>query len=159
MNSAWRACSGVSHVSRALVLVAIPLLLAGCSNTPYDIVPIHGKVTYEDGSLIPADKVYVWFYPQVDSLSAKVQPKPGMALLNREDGTFPLVSTSKHGDGVILGQHKVVVKLADESRTGADAIPKIYTDPVTTPLQIEVTGRNQEVELKIKKPSQAARRK
>jgi hypothetical protein len=159
MNSAWRACSGVFQVSRALVLVTIPVLLAGCSDTPYDIVPIHGTVTYEDGSLIPADKVYVWFYPQVDPLNAKVQPRPGIASLNSEDGTFPLVSTSKHGDGVILGQHKVVVKVADESRTGADAIPRIYTNPATTPLQIEVTGRNQEVELKIAKPGRAAKRK
>lgn len=135
------------------------LVLSGCSDTPYDIVPISGKVTYEDGQPIPADSVYVWFYPQVDPRSAKVQPRPGVAELNSEDGTFAYASTCEHADGVIPGRHKVVVKLADESQTGAEAIPKIYTDPATTPLEIEVTEGNQYFELSVKRPSRAARRR
>jgi hypothetical protein len=39
---------------------------AGCgtSEMPFDIVPVHGKVTYDDGSLIPADSILVAFNPR-----------------------------------------------------------------------------------------------
>ena len=147
------------RVSGLLGLVAILVLLTGCSDAPYDIVPIHGKVTYEGGALMPADTIYVRFYPQVESLSAKVHPKPGSTELDTEDGTFALVSTAKYGDGVILGKHKVTVTVGDESPTGAGSIPAVYADPTTTPLEIEVTGRNQEVVLKIEKPGQATKRR
>jgi len=159
MNSVWRGCRGVYGGSGLPGLVTILVLLAGCSDTPYEIVPIHGKVTYKDGSLIPADAIYVRFYPQVESLSAKVHPRPGSTELDTEDGTFALVSTVEYGDGVIVGKHKVTVTVGDESPTGAGSIPAKYADPATTPLEIEVTGRNQDVPLKIEKPTQATKRR
>jgi hypothetical protein len=141
-----------------LGLVTVLVLLAGCSDTPYKIVPIHGKVTYKDGALIPADTIYVRFYPQVESLSGKVHPRPGSTELDTKDGTFALVSTAEYGDGVIVGKHKVTVTVGDESPTGAGSIPAIYADPATTLLEIEVTGRNQEFVLEIEKPGQATKR-
>lgn len=159
MRLVWRGGAGVCRVSGLLGLATILVLLTGCSDTPYEIVPVHGKVTYEDGSLIPADTIYVRFFPQVESLSAKVHPRPGSAELDSEDGTFALVSTAKYGDGLIVGKHKVTVTVGDESPTGAGSIPEIYADPATTPLEIEVTGRNQECVLKIEKPGQATQRK
>ncbi len=159
MNSVWRGCRGLYGGSGLPGLVTILVLLAGCSDTPYEIVPIHGKVTYEDGSLIPAETIFVNFYPQVESVNTKVHPRWGIAKLNSEDGTFAYVSTWKHADGVILGKHKVTVKVADESPTGAGSIPEIYADPATTPLEIEVTGRNQDVPLEIDKPTRATKRR
>ena len=159
MNSVWRGCRGVYGGSGLPGLVTILVLLAGCSDTPYAIVPIHGKVTYEDGSLIPAETVIVWFHPQADPLKPNVHARPGITELNSEDGTFTSVSTCEHGDGVVLGLHKVVVKVGDESPTGAGSIPAKYADPATTPLEIEVTGRNQDVPLEIEKPTQAAKRR
>jgi hypothetical protein len=150
----------VFGVSRFVGLVTILVLLAGCSgDTPYDIVPIHGKVTYEDGSPIPAETIFVWFHPQADPLKPSVHARPGITELNPEDGTFEYVSTCDHADGVILGKHKVTIKLGDESLTGAGSIPPIYADPATTPLEIEVTERNQEFELKIEKLGQAPTRR
>ena len=159
MSLVWRGGAGVCRVSGLPGLVAILVLLTGCSDTPYEIVPISGKVTYEDGSPIPAETVSVWFYPQADPLKPNVHARPGQTALNPKDGTFALVSTVKYGDGVIMGKHKVTVKVGDESLTGAGSVPRIYTDPATTPLEIEVTGRNQEVVLKIEKPGPATKRR
>jgi hypothetical protein len=133
--------------------------VAGCSKTPYEIVPIHGKVTYKDGSLIPAESVFLWFYPQVDPLKPNVHARPGIATLNAKDGTFAYVSTCEHGDGVVVGPHKVTVKVAGESATGAGSLPAVYADPATTPLQIEVTQRDQEVILEVDKPGRTAKRR
>ena len=159
MDSAWRGKLGVLWVCGRLALAMVLVSLAGCSKTPYDIVPIHGKVTYKDGSLIPAGSVFLGFHPQVDPLKPSVHARPGLAELNSADGTFAYASTCEHRDGVILGPHKVTVKVAGESPTGAGSIPPIYADPSTTPLQIEVTRRNQEVILEIDKPSRAAKRR
>jgi hypothetical protein len=40
------------------------LLLAGCGGTgnPFDSVPVSGKVTYEDGSVIPVQGMKVYFH-------------------------------------------------------------------------------------------------
>jgi hypothetical protein len=159
MNSVWRGCPRAPRFSALLGLVTILGLLSGCRDTPYKIVPIHGKVTYQDGSLIPAKSVFLWFHPQVDPLKPNVHARPGIAELNPEDGTFACASTCEHGDGVVVGPHKVTVKVADESPTGAGSIPKTYADPTTTPLKIEVTRRNQEVVLEIDKPSRVAKRR
>jgi hypothetical protein len=159
MDSVGGRCRGVLRAFGSVSPVTLLVLLAGCSHTPYDIVPIHGKVTYKDGTLIPAKSVLVWFHPQVDPVKPNVHPRPGIAELNPEDGTFALVSTCEHGDGVVLGPHKVTVKVSDESPTGAGAVPRIYADPATTPLKIEVTRRNQEVVLEIDKPRRPIKRR
>ena len=159
MSLVWRGGAGVCRVSGLLGPVAVLVLLTGCSDAPYEIVPIHGKVTYKGGALIPAETIYVRFFPQVESLSAKVHPRPGSAELDTEDGTFALASTAKYGDGLIVGKHKVTVTVGDESPTGAGSIPAVYADPATTPLEIEVTGRNQEFVLKIEKPVQATKQR
>jgi len=159
MDSVWRGWPGSAPVSRLFALVAVLLFLAGCSKTPYDIVPIHGKVTYKDGSLIPAGSVFLGFHPQVDPLKPSVHARPGLAELNPDDGTFAYASTCEHRDGVVVGPHKVTVKVADESPTGAGSVPPIYADPSTTPLQIEVTRHNQEFVLEIDKPGRPAKRR
>jgi hypothetical protein len=159
MDPVWRGRSGALLLTGLLGVVMTLVPLAGCRDTPYDIVPIHGKVTYKDGSLIPAETVFLWFHPQVAPLKPNVHARPGIAELNGEDGTFAYASTCEHGDGVVVGPHRVTVKVADESPTGAGAIPEIYADPATTPLKIEVTVRNQEVVLQIEKPGRVAKRR
>ena len=54
-------------LQRCLPLVAtgtLSVLLGGCSGTgsPFDSVPVTGKVAYEDGSPIPAQGIKVYFH-------------------------------------------------------------------------------------------------
>jgi len=80
MDSAWRGWLAVLRVCERLALAMVLVSLAGCSKTPYDIVPIHGKVSYKDGSLIPAGSVFLGFHPQVDPLKPNVHARPGIAV-------------------------------------------------------------------------------
>ena len=56
-----------SYVRFSSALIAALVLFAGISGcgskVPFAIVPVHGKVAYEDGSLIPADSILVTFNP------------------------------------------------------------------------------------------------
>ena len=64
-----------SDVRFTLALIAGLWLLAsvsGCgSKVPFEIVPVHGKVSYEDGSLIPADSILVTFNPTLKGEKGK----------------------------------------------------------------------------------------
>src|SRR5262249_10725638 len=84
--------------------------ISGCgSKVPFEIVPVHGKVVYEDASLIPADSILVTFNPILKGEKGKTVAPGGQTNLNVQDGTFSDVSSHRPHDGVVLGRHKVVV--------------------------------------------------
>ena len=59
-------CCGPQTVRLALCLTACAALFAaaGCGGKPYSCVHVSGKITYEDGSLIPADQIHLIFLSQ-----------------------------------------------------------------------------------------------
>ena len=127
-------------------------LLAGCgSPEPFELIKVSGKITYEDGTLIPAEGNYVrlTFYPQSPPLDSKTHPRPGTAEVDLLDGTFTCATTRRSGDGLTAGKHKVVV-----STTVLQVVPKgvppEYNDPDRTPLEVDTA--QQPFELKIRKP-------
>lgn len=129
---------------------------AGCgSNVPFDILPVHGTVTYEDGSLIPADSILVTFNPIRTEEKGKVVAPGGQTNLNVVDGTFSAVSSHRANDGVAVGRHKVVVvafkKGANGSSVPSAAVPPAYRNESTTPLEVDVQSSDQLLELKISK--------
>lgn len=127
--------------------------LAGCGGgAPFDIIPVTGKVTYEDGSPIPADRVRVVFTPMVEATPAGQSPRPGEAEVNEADGTFESVTTWKYNDGLIPGKHKVQVISLDDQEMETDAVPEAYRRFETTPLEIEVSNQNRKIELQVPKP-------
>jgi len=133
-------------------VVGCMLLLEGCGGQPYGVVPIRGKVTYEDGSLIPAHSLLLEFNSQEKPKDPKTFPRPGRAEVNVADGTFSNVSTYDYNDGAIRGQHKVVVKAFDQNGSPVyHLFPKEYSDVTTTPLTIEV-GSQREFHIKVPKP-------
>ena len=74
------------------VVVLGAMLPAGCgSSDPFDYARVSGKVTYDDGSLIPAARITVTFLSQAPAVDAKTHPRPGMAEVNTADGTFDIV--------------------------------------------------------------------
>jgi hypothetical protein len=138
-----------------LGLVATLLLATatGCADAPpYDLVPVRGKVTYEDGSLIPARRITVIFVPQAEARDAKTYPSPGQAHVDVETGEFDTMTTNAYGDGATLGKNKVQVMAVGDDQSVSAAVPAIYRDPTTTPLEVEVAPEATEFELPVKKP-------
>ena len=124
--------------------------LSGCGGDAYDTVDISGTVTYEDGSLIPAEQIMVEFNSQQKNLDEKTYPRIGKAEVNVKDGKFDVVSTYNFGDGVIVGEHKVVVKAYQNGAPSHKFFPKTYSDVTTTPLKITV-GAEREFPIKLPK--------
>ena len=126
-----------------LALLAVGF--AGCGGEPFSLGPVSGKVTYSDGTAIRADEVHVTFIPQDVAPVGNDHPLPGDAVLDA-DGSFSQATTHRQGDGVIVGRHKVVVlPLVRDGfhKKPLDGFPKAYTNPDTTPLEVEVTrGKN-----------------
>ena len=126
--------------------------LTGCGSEPYSTVRISGTVTYEDGSLIPAPELIVYFEPQVESIDPRTTPRRGYAEVDVTDGTFSRVTTYAPGDGVIPGEHKVVIEAVGEGGMPDHSyFPPEYSDATTTPLTIEV-GSQRTFDLQVPKP-------
>jgi hypothetical protein len=123
---------------------------------PFDVVSVHGKVTYEDGSLIKADSILVTFNPIKTGQPGKIVPPGGQTYVNVQDGTFSGVSSRRKDDGLVVGRHKVVIvafKSGGQGRmpTPSNAVPAAYHQESTTPLEVEVTSSNQDLALKVAK--------
>lgn len=128
----------------------------GCgSDVPFDIVPVHGKLTYEDGSLIPADDITVIFNPVDPPRDGKMVAPGGRTNLNVADGTFSSVTSYRPNDGVLLGQHKIVVIASKNNASGrpgsGNLIAAKYRKQATTPLEMEITSADQFLEIKVSK--------
>lgn len=121
---------------RGLACGVAALLLAGCSeSTPYGVVPVSGKIVYDDGSVIPAEEMILSFRSMEQPLDPKTHPRTGMCRVNVGDGTFESVTTYAHADGAIRGKHKVSV--AFRGGNGKNIVPKDYTSELTTPLVVD----------------------
>lgn len=154
--------TGLTMNNRSDVCFSLALILGlssmlGCgSDMPFDVVPVHGKVTYDDGSLIPADSMLVNFNPISSESKTKVAPPGGQTTVNVQDGTFTAVSSHRANDGLVIGRHKVVVVAFKKGPNGSvpsEAVPAIYRNESSTPLEVEVESSNQPLEIKLSKKS------
>jgi len=131
--------------------------MAGCGESgPFDLVPVHGRVTYSDGSPIKSDQLVVKFVPQAIQMQGKVAPRSATTYVDVADGTFSDLTTWKYGDGVIVGRHKVVVLALSGAGPNAGnptkAVPTRYHRADTTPLEVEVAaGGENDFSLKIER--------
>jgi hypothetical protein len=134
-------------VASALLVATI----AGCgSGNPWDTVAVSGKVAYEDGTVVPAQSIRLFFAPQTPPADSKTYPRQGVADVSPTDGKFDSVTTYKYADGLITGKHKVVVVAFDGGRNLSQKVPKEYTSVATTPLEIDTA--DSPLEIKISKP-------
>ncbi len=129
---------------------AVSCILGCGSSVPFGIVPVHGKVTYEDGSLIQADSILVTFNPILTEEKGKISPPGGQTNIDVKDGTFSAVSSHRAYDGVAVGRHKVVI-VPFKKGAPTTAVPAVYHKESSTPLEIEVESPDQFLELKVKK--------
>jgi hypothetical protein len=133
------------------VVAAFVIALGGCSGTgsPFDSVPVSGKVTYEDGSPIPVSGMTLYFFCQ-EPPQKGMHPRPASVGVG-PDGTFSNVTTYKYADGLVLGKHKVAIVCSEHGKP-SPKIPKGYDVATKTPLTVEVTHSGQELEIKVPKP-------
>jgi hypothetical protein len=136
--------------SRLVTGLLVSMLLLGCSDEPFDYVKVSGKVTYEDGSLIAAERIQVTFLSQSGPLDAKTHPRPGLAEVNVDDGTFEEVTSHKFGDGVVPGKHKVLVVATDMNGSPLPVIPPAYANAKQTPHEVDTADTP--FHFKVRKP-------
>ena len=137
----------------AAVLLIGPALLAvvGCGQSgAYSVVPSTGTVKYDDGSVIPAGRIELRFISQEPAQDAGTHPRQGITEVNVEDGTFDYVSTYKHGDGLIRGEHKVIARSIAPGGGYTPAIGEQYASESSTPLVVQADGKP--IDLVIEKP-------
>lgn len=139
-----------------LTLAAAIFGAAGCnSDMPFELLPVHGKVTYEDGSLIPAGSILVTFNPIPEGPVGPITAPGGKTQVNVADGTFAAMTSRRPEDGVVAGRHKVVVVSFEEGANGmpkpSAAIPAKYRLESTTPIEVDVTAPDQFIEIKVSK--------
>jgi hypothetical protein len=114
------------------------LFLCGCGfGEPYPMVRVSGKVSYDDGSLIPAERINVQFVPQAAPIDAKTHPRAGAAEVDPATGAFDLVTTHDYGDGVVAGRHRVLITAYGADNLPTAAIPERYRDPQQSPLVVD----------------------
>ncbi len=103
---------------------------------PFSYVNVHGKVTYEDGSLIPVTYLELLFIPQAAAVGKKY-PRTGVVLVNVKTGEFSNSTSHTPFDGLVRGKHKVIVTGQNHVPLPKDIIPAKYADVTNTPLEID----------------------
>ena len=121
--------------------------VSGCGpSNPYPVEKVSGKITYEDGTPIPASRLILVFVPQVQSVDPKTPPHKGRAEVNVKTGEFGSVSTFGFRDGIIRGEQKVFVEAVGTRKL----VPGKYASEQTTPLK--VNSSESPFTLKVPKP-------
>ena len=129
-------CPARTPLKKLLALVGL-LAVVGCgSGEPFDYVKVSGKVSYEDGMLIDADRVTVVFIPLDAPATEGSKPRSGMAEVNVSDGTFDSATSHRYGDGILAGRHRVLI-VALGARQELGILPPEYSDSEKTPLEVD----------------------
>ncbi|HEY2411826.1 MAG TPA: carboxypeptidase-like regulatory domain-containing protein [Pirellulaceae bacterium] len=110
---------------RLLLLALSIFVITGCGGSGPKTARVSGTVTMSGK---PLAKVGVTFLP--------TKKGPAATGVTNDNGEFTLTTTRK-GDGAVLGKHKVTVGIAEEGQKGP-AIAEIYASPHTTKLTAEV---------------------
>jgi hypothetical protein len=130
--------------------VFILMCVAGCGNRePYQQVSVSGKITYQDGSLIPVDKLVLTFLPQGEPIDARTHPRPGTASVDTS-GHFDSATTHKANDGLVRGKHKVSLAGVNGKPLPSSIVGPEYCDLANTPLEVDTA--NTPFDLRVRKP-------
>lgn len=119
-----RLCCGLS-------LVAMGVMLAGCSRPDYELAPVKGKVTLE-GQPLTSGKVM--FAPAAQAGSHKAG-KPGFGNI-QPDGSFA-ISTYAENDGAVVAEHTITVI---NSEPDSPAGKRLLVNRVAAPQRVTVAS-------------------
>ena len=122
----------------ATMLALCVLLFTGCSGNgdPFSYVRVTGKVTYEDGSVIPANLILLGFISEAEVVG-NAHPRMGTVIVDSKTGEFHDVTSHTPRDGLVRGKHKVTVAGEDHHPLPSNIVPPEYADPKKTPLEID----------------------
>lgn len=151
-----------SALSRMPWLLVFTLVLAGCGKPAFSLGKVSGKVAYDDGSVIPCDRMSVTFHPQSLVHVGKQTSPYAQATVDVKTGEILSLTTLKPDDGALLGLHKVtIVALTMNQYGGAPngAVSEDYAQVSTTPLEFEVKAGTNVAQLSVKKPTSKGKRK
>lgn len=132
----------------AIIAVVVTTLgMTSCSrNKPIEVYPVRGKVLYQDK---PATGAQVVLHA-LGTANREGRPLP-QAIVN-SDGTFRLSTYVQH-DGAPPGKYAVTilwpsdaVKEEDGTPIGPDRLNGRYSNPMRTPLQVEIHAKPNELE-------------
>lgn len=138
----------VTKLKGLVVLTGMMVVWPGCgSNSPFEYVKVSGKLTYEDGTPIPADGIKLVFNSQAPPIG-DAHPRPGSAMVSAS-GEFNDVTSYKYADGLVPGKHKVSILYATDA-DGKLLVPVEYTKANTTPLMVDTADAP--FEIKVPKP-------
>jgi hypothetical protein len=122
--------------------LTLMLCAAGCGNPSYEVVKVHGTVTYKGQPLTRGDISFIPVQVEGDTMR-----RMGVSAIN-EQGEYVL-NSFKPGDGVIPGEYKVIISSRDKASTEASDeevaarkwyAPKVYSDVATTPLKATISS-------------------
>ncbi len=155
MSERSEPISGLARRVLWLVILVLVATSVGCgAREPFDYVKVSGTVTYDDGSLIPGERLVVTFLPQMKAPNATTYPRPGIAEVDVNTGKFECVTSHKYGDGVVPGEHKILVESIgsiERSLLASGAVPAEYRSADKTPLRVD--ARDSPFHFAIRKPS------
>lgn len=122
---------------------------SGCggTNSPFDYVKVSGRLSYEDGTPIPANGIKLIFDSQAPPVG-NAHPRPGSAMVSAS-GEFKDVTSYKYADGLVPGKHKVSILYATDAN-GKLLVPAEYTKGSTTPLVVDTA--DSPFEIKVPRP-------
>lgn len=135
----------------ATVAALVALAAWGCRKaveTP--TIPVSGQVTYDDGSLVPANQIELKFVAvNPDAYRAKDLPAFATARVDTRDGTFKAMTTWQFGDGVIPGEYDVeVLRYGDETHPGGFEA-EVYSGEQVMPSRVIVARDRTEFHITI----------
>lgn len=131
-----------SYTRHLHYLLILPITLGiagfvGCGgDDSQNLVPVSGKVTYEDGSLIEAEQITITFFPESPGDKPLPNARGAMAIVDVKDGTFDSAMTRVSGDGMLVGSYQVVVRADDANSQLLDGFPQKYAERATTPIKV-----------------------
>ena len=141
----------LSIATAALSLAFALAAVSGCGTSkPYPVQKVSGKITYEDGSLIPAQIIRLVFVPQTPPIDPKVPPMKGKADVDVKSGRFSDATTFVRADGIIRGEHKVFMQCIVNGTQSSKLVPADYASAEKTPLRVK--SSESPFDLKVPKP-------
>jgi len=133
-----RLASWVSALAVAIVLLG----LAGCSRGPR-MYPVHGKVTWDNGT---EAKELAGGLVICESVEGKVGARGDI----EPDGSFQL-STYKSGDGLLAGKHRVaVVEYSPKEPPPPPKVDRAFSSVEGSGLEINVERPTSDIVLKVR---------
>ena len=121
------------------------------SSDPFRYDPVTGRIAYEDGSPIPAETLTATFVPQAPAKDPKTRPRAGVATVDVTSGSFKSVSSHRTGDGIVRGEHVVVISDQYRRPLPSSVIPDEYASTKTSPLRVH--SKDAPFDLKVRRPT------